>query len=200
VDAFAHIAYARLLLAQGRLAEATAVLNRLREAAEAWGQTTRMIEILLLHALALHTGGDTDGAMKPLARALILAEPGGYCRIFVDEGPPMARLLYAAVTRGIGHDYTRHLLAAFPVVESQHPDQSNTLDPTAELIEPLSDRELEVLYGIAEGLTNHAIATRLFLSPHTVKAHTRTIYGKLAVHNRTQAVARARALGLLSSN
>jgi LuxR family maltose regulon positive regulatory protein len=198
VDAFAHIACARLLLAQGRVAEGTAVLDRLREAAEAWGQTTRMMEILLLQALALHAGDDTDGALTLLAHALTLAEPREYMCIFVDEGPPMAHLLSAAVTCGIGGAYARRLLAAFPVVESQHPDQSNTLDPTADLIEPLSDRELEVLHCIAEGLTNHDIATRLCLSPHTVKAHTRAIYGKLAVHNRTQAVARARALGLLS--
>jgi LuxR family maltose regulon positive regulatory protein len=201
VDAFAHIACARLLLAQGRVAEGTAVLDRLREAAEAWGQTTRMMEILLLHALALQSGGDSDGAMTPLAHALTLAETGGFARIFVDEGSPMARLLYEAVTRGIEGAYPRRLLATFPVVETPQHEQSSTPDPdpTADLIEPLSDRELEVMHCIAKGLTNQDIATRLCLSPHTVKAHTRSIYSKLDVHNRTQAVARARALGLLSS-
>jgi LuxR family maltose regulon positive regulatory protein len=111
----------------------------------------------------------------------------------------MARLLYEALTRGIAPDYARRLLAAFPVAE---PEQTNALKkqaPESDLIEPLSERELEVLQLIAEGLTNPEIASRLFLSVHTVKAHTRNMYGKLGVHSRTQAIARARALGILPS-
>lgn len=200
IDAFAHIACVRILLAQGRVAEGTAVLDRLREAAEAWGQTTRMIDILLLHTLALHAVGDSDGAMTPLAHALTLAEPREYICIFVDEGPPMAHLLYAAVTRGIGGAYARRLLSAFPIAEPPQPDQSHSPDPTADLVEPLSEREREILHCIAEGLTNQEISARLFLSPHTVKTHARNIYSKLDVHTRTQAVARARALGMLSSS
>jgi LuxR family maltose regulon positive regulatory protein len=134
--------------------------------------------------------------MVPLERALTLAEPGGLCRIFVDEGPPMARLLDQAVTRGTAVEYARRLLAAFPVAASQISPRPAA---GAELLEPLSDRELEVLRLIAEGHTNREIASRLYLSLNTIKAHTRNIYGKLDAHSRTQAVARARALGVLTS-
>ena len=134
-----------------------------------------------------------------LHRALALAEPRGFIRIFVDEGPPMARLLYEALSRGIAPDYVRQLLAAFPDAEPEQRDSSDTQIPESDLIEPLSERELEVLALLADGLTNREIASRLFLALNTVKAHTGNIYGKLDVHNRTQAVARARTLGLLSS-
>jgi len=135
--------------------------------------------------------------MPSLERALILAKPGGFIRIFVDEGPPMTRLLYEAATRGIAPEYTRRLLAAFPVAEPEQADPLRTLAPKSELIEPLSEREFEVLQLVAEGLTNPEIASRLFLALNTVKAHTRNIYGKLNVHSRTQAIARSQELGLL---
>jgi LuxR family maltose regulon positive regulatory protein len=137
--------------------------------------------------------------MDALALALTLAEPGGFIRAFVDEGPPMARLLYKALTRGIAPYYARRLLAAFPVAEPEQADPSKTQAPKSELIEPLSARELKVLQLIAAGLTNQEIPARLFLSLNTVKVHTRNIYGKLGVNSRTQAVARARALGVLPS-
>ena len=89
------------------------------------------------------------------------------------------------------------LLAAFPVTEPEQPDVSKTLASHSELIEPLSDRELEVLRLFAEGLTNREIASQLFLALNTVKTHAGNIYGKLNVHSRTQAIARAQALGLL---
>ena len=111
----------------------------------------------------------------------------------------MARLLYKAVTRGIAPDYARQLLSEFPVAEPAQADPSEARASSSELVEPLSKRELEVLELIAEGLTNPEIASRLFLSPHTIKAHASNIYGKLDVHNRTQAVTRARALGVLPS-
>jgi LuxR family maltose regulon positive regulatory protein len=134
-----------------------------------------------------------------LERALTLAEPGGFIRIFVDEGPPMAHLLYEAVTRGIAPEHARRLLAAFPMPEPEQAGPPDTQAPESGLIEPLSERELGVLQLIAEGLTNPEIASRLFLSLHTIKVHTRNIYGKLGVHNRTEAVTRARALGVLPS-
>jgi len=130
-------------------------------------------------------------------RTLSLAQPGGFIRIFVDEGAPMARLLYEALTRGIAPDYARRLLAAFPVAEPEQAVPSETQAPESDLIEPLSGRELQVLQLIAEGLTNPGIASRLFLALNTVKTHCSNIYGKLNVHSRTQAVARAQALGLL---
>jgi LuxR family maltose regulon positive regulatory protein len=194
-----YLTLARLLIAQGNASEAAGLLQRLLEAAEAGGRTLRMIEILMLQALAFQARGDTAWAMTTLERALILAEPGGFIRIFVDEGPPMARLLYEAFARGIASDYARRLLAAFPVAEPEKADPSKTQALKSELVEPLSERELEVLELLAEGLTNQEIASRLFLALNTVKAHTRNIYGKLGAHSRTQAVARARALGVLPS-
>ena len=132
-------------------------------------------------------------------RALALAEPEGYVRLFVDEGTPMARLLYEALSREIVPDYVQRLLGAFPADEPVMAEASQPHGPDSELIEPLSERELEILQLIAEGLTNQEIASKLYLSLNTVKAHTRNIYGKLDVHRRTEAVARARALGVLSS-
>ena len=200
-----HLTLARLLITQSNASEATGLLQRLLEAAETGGRISRVIEILMLQALALQVQGDTDQAITTLERALTLAEPGGFVRIFIDEGPTMARLLYEALTRGIVPDYVRRLLAAFPLArpepaaEAKQAAPLETQAPESALIEPLSERELEVLELFAEGLTNREIASRLFLSPHTVKTHSSNIYGKLGIHSRTQAVARARALGILSS-
>jgi LuxR family maltose regulon positive regulatory protein len=195
----AFVVLARILLAQERWGEAIGLLLRLLQAAEAGGRTSKMVEILGLQAMAAQAKGDKSLALAAIKNALTLAEPEGFVRIFVDEGPPMARLLYEAVTRGIAPDYARRLLAAFPIGEPEQPEPSRSQVPESELVEPLSERELEVLQLIAEGLTNPEIASRLFLSLNTVKAHTRNIYGKLGVHSRTQAVARARALGALPS-
>jgi LuxR family maltose regulon positive regulatory protein len=194
-----YIVLARILIAQGRLDETARLLQRLLETAERGAHTSRAIELLSLQTLAFQAGGDTTRAMTALEQALTLAEPGGFIRVFVDEGPPMARLLYEAVTRGIAPDYVRRLLSAFPVAEPEQAGPPNTQAPESDLIEPLSERELEVLQLIAEGLTNPEIASRLFLALNTVKAHARNIYGKLGAHNRTQAVARASALGILPS-
>jgi LuxR family maltose regulon positive regulatory protein len=199
LGAFEYIALARILVAQGRWDETTILLQRMLEAAEVGGNTTRAIEIMMLQALAFQAGGDTTRAMASLERALALAEPEGFVRIFVDEGPPMAGLLYEALGRGIAPDYARRLLAAFPMPEPEQVGPPETQGPQPDLIEPLSERELEVLHLMAEGLTNPEIASRLLVSLHTVKTHARNIYGKLGVHNRTQAVTRARSLGVLPS-
>jgi len=194
-----YMALARILIAQGRLAETAGLLQRLLKATEAGGRTSRVIEVLLLQALAFQARDDTARAMTALERALNLAEPEGFIRVFVDEGPPMAGLLYKALKRGIAPDYVRRLLAAFAIVEPEKTPSSSKI-PQSELIEPLSEREIQVLQLIAEGLTNQEIASRLFLSQHTIKAHTRNIYGKLDVHSRTEAVARGRALGILPTS
>jgi len=193
------IVSARILIAQGRLDEGTSYLLRLLRAAEAGGRTTRAIEILALQGLAYQAAGDATRAIDALERALSLAEPKGFFRIFVDEGPPMARLLLQALRFGIRPGYIRRLLAAFPDVEPEETASARAPAPSSELIEPLSDREIEVLQLIAEGLTNRDIAARLYLSPHTIKVHTRNLYGKLSVHNRVAAVARGRALCILLS-
>ncbi|MBN8639572.1 MAG: hypothetical protein J0M07_29915, partial [Anaerolineae bacterium] len=179
------------------ISKALGLLERLLQAAEASGRMGSVIEILVLQSLAYEAQGSIPSALAALERVLTLAGPEGYLRLFVDEGQPMARLLYEALARGIAPDYVRRLLASFSAAESQ-PPLSKPQKSGAEFIEPLSERELEVLQLIAEGLNNHEIGSRLFLSPHTVKVHTRNIYGKLGVHNRTQAVGRARILGLLS--
>ena len=197
VGALLHIALARILVAREQYDAAIGLLERLLEPAETGGHVSRAIEILNLQALAFHARGDPTQAMFRLERALAIAEPGGFIRTFADEGPPMARVLYEALSREIAPDYVRRLLAAF---SSAEPEQAGPAKPQAsedELIEPLSERELEVLQLIAHGLTNREIATRLFLSLNTVKAHTRNIYGKLGVHSRTQAIARSQALGIL---
>ena len=198
LGAFAYIAYARILIARGRTDEAIDLLQRMLEPAEEGRNTTGAIEILSLQSLAFQGMGDTPRAMDALERALALAEPGGFVRIFVDEGPPMAPLLYEALTCGIAPKYSRQLLAAFPISEPEQEAPQDSQVAGSDLVEALSERELEVLELIAEGLTNPEIASRLFLSLHTVKSHARNIYGKLGVHNRTQAVVRARTLGILS--
>jgi LuxR family maltose regulon positive regulatory protein len=194
---FDYLVLARILLARHRLGQAAELLRRLLKAAEAGGRGTRMIEIRMLQALVRQAGDDTDTAMDALERALALAEPEGFVRAFVDEGPAMAQLLYEALSRGIAPGYIRRLLSAFPAEAPASPPSSEVHRPSSDLFEPLSDRELEVLQLIAEGLTNREIATRLFLSSHTIKTHTRNIYGKLDAHSRTQAVTRAQALGIL---
>ncbi len=202
---FEHITLARVLLARYKsdreersIHEAMGLLEHLLKAAEAGGRMGSVIEILVLQALAHEAQGDSSTALVPLERALSLAEPEGYVRIFVDEGLPMARLLYEALSQGVESDYIRRLLAAFPVAESEQTASSPMRGSKSELVEPLSERELEVLQLIAEGLTNQEVATRLYLSLHTVKVHARNIFTKLAVKNRAQAVARGRALGILS--
>ena len=127
---------------------------------------------------------------------LALAEPGGFIRLFIDEGLPMAHLLSEAATQGMMPDYTWKLLAVF---KAEKQEREDTLPQPAiqPLLEPLSQRELEVLHLIAQGLSNQEISERLFLALDTVKGHNRKIFGKLQVERRTEAVARARELGLL---
>jgi len=201
---FEHIILAKVLIAgyksggvDDSIDKAINLLERLLKAAEEGRRMGSVIEILVLQALAHQAQGDIPSALKSLERALILVEPEGFIRIFVDEGPPMAHLLYEALNRGIATDYVQRLLAAFPVTE---PEGAASMKPQVDqsgLIEPLSEREIEVLQLIAKGLTNQVIATRLFLSVHTIKTHTRNIYSKLGVNNRTQAVDKARMLGIL---
>jgi LuxR family maltose regulon positive regulatory protein len=158
-----------------------------------------VIEILMLQALAHEAQGDSPSALVPLERALTLAEPEGYVRIFVDEGRPMAQLLSEAAARGIMPDYTARLLAIFEAEKQKSKDRSYPPPalPVQSLVEPLSQRELEVLQLIAQGLSNREISERLFLAVITVKGHNRNIFRKLQVRRRTEAIARARELGLL---
>ncbi len=189
---------ARLLFARGRrqpeqafLQEALTLLARLLPAAESGGRGGRIIEILLLQALADQAQGWFDQALTRLERALHLAQPEGYCRLFLDEGRPMAELLHRAARHGLAAGYVEKLLLAFKA----EPDAGERPEPG--LIEPLSERELEILALIAAGRSNREIAETLILTVGTVKWHLNNLYGKLGVSSRTQAFARARELGLL---
>jgi len=154
--------------------------------------------------MAHYEAGAEEKAAKVLARALTLAEPEGYLRIFLDEGPRLARAMLSLLPRLPGRttesgglaEYAGRILAAFPLAEQQ-PGSGSGTGASDRLIEPLSKRELDVLRLMAEGGSNKEIADRLFVSIPTVKWHTGNIFGKLAVANRMQAVARARAIGLL---
>jgi LuxR family maltose regulon positive regulatory protein len=183
---FGHLTLARLLLAQGKPAVADAFIERLLEAAELAGRTGRVIETLVLRSLARQACGDTPGALAALERSLTLAEPERYIRTFLDEGAPMAALLRHALAQGIGGSYVSRLLAAFQEPVAGSP-----------LVEPLTQRELEVLRLIVDGLKNQEIADRLVISVATVKRHVTNIYGKLGVSRRVQAVAQAQELNLL---
>jgi LuxR family maltose regulon positive regulatory protein len=194
-----HITLARVLIAQGRmetkgplLHEAARLLARLRQAAESAGRVGRVIELLCLEATALQARGDLDPAWAALRRALELAEPEGYVRTFVDEGAPMADLLGEAARRAIAPDFVNGLLAAF---KREACDSVPRSQPA--LVEPLTQREIEILQSMSGALSNREIAKELYLSLNTIKWYTSRIYGKLGVGNRSAAVERARELSLI---
>ncbi len=203
---FEHITVARLLIAQhtravvdGSIYKALRLLKRLLHAAETGGRIGSVIEILVLQALAYEAQDNVAPAFMSLQRALTLAEPEGYVRIFVDEGPPMVRLLSAPAAHGQHSVYIRKILAAFEPEKQPRVDVSHVPFAPSDhsLIEPLSARELVILQLISQGLSNREISERLFLAMSTIKGHIRSIVDKLQVHRRTEAVAHARALGLL---
>ncbi len=197
-----HINLARVLVAQGAqqpsgpyLDEALALLARLLEAAETAGWTNETIKVLILQALALEARGDSDEALFALSHALALAEPGGYVRTFIDEGALMAKLLsQIIVTRSNHACYARKLLAALEGGTTVAQQPTISLLP---LVEPLSERELQVLRLLTTNLSSTEIAQELFVAKSTVRTHIKNIYQKLDVHRRTDAVQRAQELGLL---
>jgi LuxR family maltose regulon positive regulatory protein len=206
---FEYITLARLLLAQYKsshsentLHEAIGLLARLRNTAEAGGRMGSAIEIYILQSLAHQAQSDLPAALIPLERALTLAEPEGYVRMFLDEGEPMARLLREAAGRGITPDYTGKLLAGFKA-EGQTsaapllPGRGRSSPASEPLIEPLSQRELEVLRLFRTELSGPEIARELTIALSTVRTHTESIYSKLNVNNRRAAVKRAAELGLI---
>ncbi len=195
---FEHITYARILMVQGRLDEADALLERLLAASLSAGRMGRVIAIYVLQALTAHERGNLDDALRPLAQALALGEPEGYVRTFVDEGAPMAALLQTAESRGIAADYAAKLLSAFDQRTSTELSQPQpAMQWIGENVEPLSERELEVLRLIAEGASNREIAEALFVSIGTVKKHVNNIFLKLDAHSRTQAIATAQKYNIL---
>lgn len=187
---FDHITVARLMLAQ-HAGEKVAVrlLDRLLDEATCGGRMGSVVEISVLQALAFRSTTDINAALVPLVRALTLAEAEGHVRTFLAGGEPMATLLKAALKRGVTPAYTRKLLADFGAGERKMPAYPD-------LIEPLSDRELDVLRLLRSELGGPEIARELMISLNTVRSHTRSIYEKLGVTNRRSAVGRAEELDL----
>ncbi|MFL6196011.1 MAG: LuxR C-terminal-related transcriptional regulator [Thermoanaerobaculia bacterium] len=188
----ARLVLVRLLLAQGDPDEALTLLATLLAEAEAAGRYRSVIEGSILEALARRARGDLDGALVPLRRALALAEPEGFLRLFLDEGPALAGLVRRAAPGAVSPEYAGRLAEAFGPS-----DQPEAQAEPAALPETLSEREVEVLRLIATGLSNADAGRRLFIAPSTVKKHLENIYAKLGTRNRTQAIARAREMGLL---
>ncbi|MCA9925552.1 MAG: hypothetical protein KC421_24445, partial [Anaerolineales bacterium] len=194
------LSQARVRLAQEEPAAALALLEPLRQKAEAKGWADEQLKVMVLQALAYQAGGDWETAVQLLGKALTLAEPGGFIRLLVDEGPPITGLLTKikdesrfALSESEGmKDYIHQLLTAFDDPGIQ--PSSFNFQP---LVDPLSDRELEILTLITAGLKNKEIAEQLVISLNTVLYHNKNIYGKLGVNKRTQAIAKARELSLI---
>jgi LuxR family transcriptional regulator, maltose regulon positive regulatory protein len=191
---YEHITLARALLAQDEIGPANELLERLLRAAEAGHREGSVVEILVLQALAQRLRGDLRAASAPLERALLLAEPEGYVRVFVDEGPAMASLLAEAAGLGIAPGYVRELLSALGEETDEAPVTRTTVANV--LIDPLSRRELDVLRLLGSDLGGPEIARELVVSLNTVRTHTKNIYAKLGVTSRRAAVSRAAELGI----
>ena len=200
-----HLVLAQLLLAQERAGEALALLDRLHTAALGQDRTGSVIEIGALRALALSASGDEAAAVTSLSDTLSLACPQGYVRVFADKGPPMAALLarLVAAERG-GHTAEARVPLGCLARLQRAFDADHTRAGGAErtavvpgLVEQLTSRELEVVGMLAAGRPNQAIASELVVTVDTVKKHVSHVLGKLGAVNRTEAVARARALGLI---
>ncbi|AOZ91184.1 LuxR C-terminal-related transcriptional regulator [Paenibacillus crassostreae] len=186
----------RVHLAQGNTIEALEVLEKWRQHVEAKGWADERLKVIVLQAVAMQVHGEKYKAVQILLEALTMIEAGGFIRILVDEGIPMYRLFIEAVKHGSRQDYLSKLLADFEA-EVRKSESKSDQRLAIPLIEPLSERELEVLHLIAQGLSNREISERLFLALSTVKGHNRMIFDKLQVGRRTEAVAHARKLGLL---
>jgi LuxR family maltose regulon positive regulatory protein len=185
-QALAQRTLAWLRVVQGQADRALAGLEPVAQAATAGGQIDHLIDLLALQGLARSALGETEAALDSLNRAFVLAAPEGYVRTFVDYGPPMQQLLQQALKAGLFAEYVPTLLASLPGPSSPSP-----------LFEPLTDRELSILRLMAAGLSHAEIASELYLSVNTIRWYTTRIYGKLGVHRRAHAVARAQELGIL---
>ncbi|MCP4627620.1 MAG: hypothetical protein GY850_29505 [bacterium] len=205
-----RITQCRVLIAQGSKAglhEATEKLREHLQFTQATHNTPHMIEVLLLQTMVCHEQGQTNEALAVLEQAVTLARPGGYIRPFVNLGTRIADLLRHLLECGKAVDYIKWILAAFNSYESvgerdepsPQPEQQPWMRNQA-LDKPLTNRELEILSFLGQGLQNKEIADRLFISPETVKKHTGSIYRKLDSHNRQQTVAKAYRLGILTPN
>ena len=190
------LSLASIHLAQGNPAQALAILEPYHQQIESAGQQNELLKVIIHEAIAHQLLGQNDLAMQYLNQALTMAQPEGHIRTFIDKGSQIVTLLSSAIHQSIRPDYSQELLSALE--KQQHASQTPTTStPTQPLIDPLSERELEILHLIAQGLSNNEIGERLFLALNTVKGHNRKIFRKLQVQRRTEAVARARELHLL---
>ncbi len=190
----AWLTWIRAQIALGKVRGVASFLARQANLAAAAGLSNRLIELSLLEAQAWRAAGEEQRAWPTLERALAAAEPAGYVRIF-DQGPALAHLLAEAARRGLFKEYLGRILGAIGLPEAPRPDRA--APGGTSYVESLSERELEVLRLIAQGATNQEIASKLVITVGTVKSHINHVLDKLGAHNRTEAVARARAMGLL---
>ena len=202
-----HLTLVRLLLAEHRahpdrgttagVVGPLGLLDRLRDAAQASGRAGSLVEIHVLTSLAHEAHGNRQQALASLTQAWTLTpEPEGYVRLFLDEGPPMLELLHAAERdRVVGHHARRVLALAGPARSRPAEAARPGITPLAD---PLSERELQVLRLLDSELSGPEIARTLFISPNTLRTHTKHVFTKLGVSSRREAVARARERGLLA--
>ena len=204
---YEHITLARVLLAEHaatgateRLQDGLGLLDRLLEAATDGGRNGTVIELEVLRAIAHDGAGETDRAREALAHAVELAEPDGWVRIFVERGSTLADLVRELAERRPGSGFASELVAAMtPVADAPPGDPGPAHPPRVGLVDPLSDRELDVLRLLRSDLDGPAIARELVVSLNTVRTHTKHIYTKLGVNNRRAAISKAHQLGLLSA-
>jgi LuxR family maltose regulon positive regulatory protein len=187
----------RHLITENQPHEALNLLSRLLSIAETSGGIGIVVRVLALQATALQIAGELVAAQAALERALSLAKPEGYVRTFVSEGIPIYELLKQIAAQGTNRAYASKLLAAFPAEVKQQTPVTAVPTTTSPLIDPLSQRELDVLRLLNTHLSGTEIAGELFIAPSTVRSHIKNIYGKLNVHSRTEAVVRAEELNLL---
>jgi len=186
------------------LAAAHQALLRLSDYYTSINNIRVLIDVSLLQVMLHFHQGDISAASERLARVMTLAEPGGLIRPFLDSGSEMKALLTRFIEQNPAHHYAGKILAAFASNETKtvhspvdHAKKSPSTEEQKKLVQPLTNREIEVLRTLKEGISNNEIASRLFISPETVKRHLSTIYRKLEVKNRQQALNRARSMGIL---
>jgi LuxR family maltose regulon positive regulatory protein len=192
-----YMMLARFLICLNKCDEALSFLEPLRQMEEQLGLHGRLIGVLILKALALQALDQNDEAADALQQALSLAQPEGYLRIFVDEGPALIPLLRRLARGGFVPEYTARLLNAFSNGEAEAPSAA-PLPNASTMIDPLSQREMEVLRLLDTDLSVPEIADMLFVATSTVRSHIKQIYSKLGVHRRREAVLKAETLGLLA--
>ena len=198
-DMFPLLVLVRILIAQGELKDANRLITRLLAISEKAGAGRYVLELILLRALVRQARGESQKALSHMKQALTLAEPEGYIRSFIEHGPMMENLLLGCISQGIAVAYAGKLLDAFQAEVRDRaglPEAGWGMSDIQQL-DPLSDRELEVLRLLTTSLTQREIAEQLFISLHTLRSHVKSIYSKLDVHSRMAAVRRSQDLDLL---